>query len=96
MGSWIKVLDYWGSCARINRGQPLYPMAQETIKFTIKQDGTVTEEVIGVQGKNCEDLTRVIENKLGVIERVEHKAEYYDQNVTTQENVSLHMHQDSD
>ena len=69
-------------------------MAQQTIKFIIKQDGTVTEEVIGAVGNECENLTRNIEEKLGVVQRVEHKPEYYKQKQTTEENVSLHMHQD--
>ena len=69
-------------------------MSQQTIKFTIKQDGTVTEEVIGVVGNQCESLTKNIEEKLGVVQRVEHKPEYYQQKQTTEENVSLHMHQD--
>tara|TARA_B100000029_G_scaffold429233_1_gene439521 strand:+ start:265 stop:474 length:210 start_codon:yes stop_codon:yes gene_type:complete len=68
-------------------------MPQQTIKFTIKQDGTVTEEVIGVVGNECENLTKNIEEKLGVVQRVEHKPEYYQQKQTTEENVSLHMHQ---
>ena len=67
-------------------------MAQETIKFVIKQDGTVTEEVIGAVGNDCENLTRNIEEKLGVVQRVEHKPEYYQQKQTTEENVTLHMH----
>ena len=69
-------------------------MPQQTIKFTIKQDGTVTEEVIGVVGNECENLTKNIEEKLGVVQRVEHKPEYYQQKQTIEENVSLHMHQD--
>ena len=69
-------------------------MAQQTIKFTIRQDGTVTEEVMGVVGNDCENLTKRIEERLGVVERVEHKPEYYQQKQTTKENVSLHMHQD--
>ena len=69
-------------------------MAQQTIKFIIKQDGTVTEEVIGAVGNECESLTKNIEEKLGVVQRVEHKPEYYQQKQTTEENVSLHMHQD--
>ena len=69
-------------------------MAQQTIKFIIKQDGTVTEEVIGAVGNECENLTRNIEENLGVVQRVEHKPEYYQQKQTTEENVSLHMHQD--
>ena len=72
-------------------------MAQQiakTIKFTIKQDGTVTEEVIGAVGNDCENLTRNIEEKLGVVQRVEHKPEYYQQKQTTEENVTLHVHKD--
>ena len=69
-------------------------MPQQTIKFTIKQDGTVTEEVIGVVGNECESLTKNIEEKLGVVQRVEHKPQYYEQKQTIEDHVSLHMHQD--
>ena len=69
-------------------------MAQQTIKFIIKQDGTVTEEVIGAVGNECERLTKNIEEKLGVVQRVERKPEYYEQKQTTKDHVSLHMHQD--
>ena len=69
-------------------------MAQQTIKFTIRQDGTVTEEVIGVVGTDCENLTKRIEERLGVVERVEHKPEYYEQKQTTEDHVTLHMHKD--
>ena len=69
-------------------------MAQQSIKFTIKQDGTVTEEVIGAVGNECESLTKNIEEKLGVVQRVEHKPEYYQQKQTTEENVTLHVHKD--
>ena len=65
-------------------------MPQQTIKFTIRQDGTVTEEVMGVVGYDCENLTKRIEERLGVVERVEHKPEYYQQKQT--EDVTLHMH----
>ena len=54
-------------------------MAQQTIKFTIRQDGTVTEEVMGVVGNDCENRTKRIEERLGVVERGEHKPEYYEQ-----------------
>ena len=57
-------------------------MPQQTIKFTIRQDGTVTEEVMGVVGNNCENLTKRIEERLGVVEKVEHKASYYEQEQT--------------
>ena len=68
-------------------------MVQQTIKFNIRQDGTVTEEVMGVVGNDCENLTKRIEERLGVVEKVEYKSEYYQQKQTTEENVSLHMHQ---
>ena len=71
-------------------------MAQQSIKFVIKQDGTVTEEVIGAVGNECESLTKNIEEKLGVVQRIEHKPEYYQQKQTVEDHVSLHMHKDQD
>ena len=66
-------------------------MAQQSIKFLIKQDGTVTEEVMGAVGKECEKLTRTIEEKLGVVQTVEHKPEYY-QAVTIEETIQEFTH----
>ena len=68
-------------------------MSQETIKFNIRQDGTVTEEVMGVVGNECENLTKKIEDRLGSLSYREVNPEYY-QTVTTEENVSLQHHQD--
>ena len=60
---------------------------QQKIKFTIRQDGTVTEEVFGVIGDACQDLTKSIEEKLGNVTYIETKPEYYQQeNVTLQHN----------
>jgi len=60
---------------------------KESIKFTIAQDGTVTEEVLGVDGDECERLTSEIEQSLGEISGRTHKARYYTQkNVTLQYN----------
>ena len=62
-------------------------MEKETIKFSIRQDGTVAEEVFGVIGNACQDLTKTIEEKLGNVTYVETKPEYYQQeNVTLQHN----------
>ena len=62
-------------------------MEKETIKFSIRQDGTVAEEVFGVIGNSCQDLTKTIEEKLGNVTYVETKPEYYQQeNVTLQHN----------
>ena len=68
-------------------------MAQQTIKFSIKQDGTVIEEVSGVVGNTCENLTKRIEERLGTVQDVKHKPEYYQQN-TVEEDVTLQHYQD--
>ena len=52
-------------------------MEKQTIKFTIRQDGTVSEEVFGVIGNECQDVTKSIEEKLGNVTYVETKPEYY-------------------
>ena len=58
---------------------------QQKLKFSIRQDGTVSEEVFGTVGNECENLTRSIEEKLGNVTYVEPKPEYYQQeNVTLQ------------
>tara|TARA_B100001113_G_scaffold217084_1_gene178072 strand:- start:1200 stop:1403 length:204 start_codon:yes stop_codon:yes gene_type:complete len=59
----------------------------QRIKITIDQDGTVREEVQGVQGDVCESITRDLEARLGELEDRVYKAEYYQQkNVTLQHN----------
>ena len=67
---------------------------QQKIKFTIRQDGTVTEEVMGVVGTDCENLTKRVEERLGEVQNVQHKQEDYQQKVTTEEDVTLQHHQD--
>ena len=58
---------------------------EQKLKFTIRQDGLVSEEVFGTVGNECENLTRSIEEKLGNVTYVETKPEYYQQeNVTLQ------------
>ena len=60
---------------------------QQKLKFTIRQDGLVTEEVFGAVGNECQDITKSIEEKLGNVTYVETKPEYYQQeNVTFQHN----------
>ena len=59
-------------------------MNQQKIKFTIRQDGLVTEEVFGAIGNECQDITKSIEEKLGNVNYVETKPEYYQNNVTLQ------------
>ena len=52
---------------------------KQTLKFTIRQDGTVTEEVIGLQGTQCIDLTERIEQKLGNVQWRKETPDYYQQ-----------------
>ena len=63
---------------------------KQTLKFTIRQDGTVTEEVIGVVGNECQQITEAVEKKLGNVIAVTNKPEYYlhqkIENVTFQHN----------
>ena len=66
---------------------------QTKLKFTIRQDGLVTEEVIGVVGNACQDLTKSIEEKLGQVTYVETKPEFYQQQ-NTQTDVTLQHNQD--
>ena len=64
-------------------------MEQQKLKFTIRQDGLVTEEVFGAIGNECQEITKSIEAKLGEVTYVETKPEYYQ----SQENVTLQRNQ---
>jgi len=66
---------------------------QQTLKFTIRQDGLVKEEVIGVIGNQCQEITKSIEEKLGDVTKVEPKPEFYQQK-NTQKNVTLQHNKD--
>ena len=68
---------------------------QHTLKFTIRQDGLVTEEVFGAVGNECQDITKSIEEKLGEVSYVETKPEYYQsqENVTLQHNKNENQEQ---
>ena len=61
---------------------------QQIIKFTIRQDGTVTEAIEGVYGDACEKLTERIENKLGVVQYKEPTADMY-RSVVEHDHVSV-------
>ena len=69
-------------------------MPEQTIKFSIRQDGTVTEEVIGVKGTQCIDLTESIESKLGNIQWRKETPDYY-QKQTLDKDVTLHVDQNT-
>ena len=67
-------------------------MEKQTIKFTIRQDGLVSEEVVGVVGDACQDLTKLIEERIGEVTYVETKPEFYQQQ-NTQTDVTLQHNQ---
>ena len=67
---------------------------KETIKYTIRQDGNVTEEVINVPGTACLDLTEDIEIKLGDLEQRVYTADYYQQNVNLDQDITINTNTD--
>lgn len=58
------------------------------IEFVIKPDGTVEEQVRGVAGRECEDITRGIERALGEIAHRERTSEYYDETESAGDHVT--------
>ena len=62
---------------------------KETIKYTISQDGNVKEEVFNVPGDVCIDLTKDIEIKLGDLEQQVYTAEYYQQPVNLDQDITI-------
>ena len=67
---------------------------KETIKYTIRQDGNVTEEVINVPGTACLDLTEDKEIKLGDLEQRVFNADYYQQNLNFNEDITINTNTD--
>ena len=62
---------------------------QQTLKFTIRQDGYVTEEASGFTSHQCVEITEKIEKKLGTLEPRQFKPEFY-QPAIVNEHVTLH------
>ena len=58
--------------------------SKQTLKFTIRQDGQVTEEATGFTSHQCVELTKQIEEKLGTLETRQFKPEFYSNNVALQ------------
>ena len=66
---------------------------QRKLKFTIRQDGHVTEEVMGAASAECVEITRAIEEKLGTLETRQFKPEFYSNNVALQHNQNENQEQ---
>ena len=60
---------------------------QETIKYTIRQDGNVTEEVINVAGDACVNITEDIELELGDLDKQTYTTDYY--NIDLNQNITI-------
>ena len=69
-------------------------MPKETIKYTIRQDGKVTQEVFNVPGDACLNLTEDIEIKLGDLENRVYTADYYQQNINLDEDITINTNTD--
>jgi Protein of unknown function (DUF2997) len=52
-------------------------MPQQTIRFCIRPNGVVEELVEGVQGNGCLQLTKLIEARLGSIQRCTSTSDHY-------------------
>ena len=64
----------------------------QRIKFTIKQDGTVTEEVTGAVGDTCVTLTKELEEKLGKLENRVYNSDYYKSLSTVEDTQEEYTH----
>ena len=70
-------------------------MPQESIKYTIRQDGNVTQEVFNVPGDACLNLTEDIEIKLGDLQKRTYTVDYY-QPAKLNQDVTLQYDQNQD
>ena len=62
---------------------------KETIKFSISQDGNVTQEVYNVSGSACVDLTKDIEIILGDLENRVYSTEYYNNELDLTKDITI-------
>jgi len=55
---------------------------KKDIFFTINDDGEVTIKVEGAPGADCTELTKSIEEALGIVSERQYTSEYYQQEET--------------
>jgi uncharacterized Fe-S cluster-containing radical SAM superfamily enzyme len=67
-------------------------MKEERIRIKILEDGSVKLEVIGVKGQRCVDLTKDLEEELGIVTKQVKTKEYHERpaRVTTQTVSNIH------
>ena len=66
-------------------------MPQKTIRFTIRPDGRVEEQVEGVAGETCQQLTQEVEAALGTVERQESTSEAFLQSEVQSQSLPAHL-----
>lgn len=69
---------------------------KQEIEFTINPDGSVGITVKGAKGKSCTELTKEIEEALGIVKNREYTSEYYQQETEIQTTVSVGNNGDKD
>ena len=52
---------------------------KQDIEFTINPDGSVEIHPVGFKGKKCTEVTKEIEEALGIVKNVNYTSEYYQQ-----------------
>lgn len=52
---------------------------KQELEISISNTGEVTVNVIGAKGKSCMDMTKELEESLGIITSLEKKSEFYQQ-----------------
>lgn len=62
---------------------------KQELEISIGPDGNVQIEVKGVKGGNCTDITKEIEEALGVVSAREYTSEYYQQEQQTGIKITL-------
>jgi len=62
---------------------------KQEIEFTINPDGSVGIAVKGAKGKKCTEITKEIEEALGIVTNRTYTGDYYQQEETTQTTVSV-------
>lgn len=59
------------------------------IKIRIGKDGKISMNVTGVKGGSCKDITKSLENALGAVEKTENTDEFYEQQLTNEDQQTL-------
>jgi hypothetical protein len=63
--------------------------SKNELDITINEDGSVDISVNGAKGKDCLDLTKFLEDELGVVSQRTHTSEYYQEEVTQEETIKV-------